>query len=202
MVKAAGGSVWLAEAAANHSVLSNDLWHEDLEKINDAGEAARRAVGERIVALKKREINTLGTVLGLCYENSPIIESDGTPPSTHDSQCYIPSNRPGCLAPHVWRGKKLSLYDEFGSEFTLICAPEAAPSEIRQAEAEANELDVRLTVVSLAASEVVDRYTTPLTLVRPDQYVAWRGNYWKPNLLRKVTGWGDVSPCAYDLLSA
>lgn len=186
----------VGQAAANHAVLSNDLWHKDLENMGNAGEVARRAVGERILALKKREFNTLGTVLGLCIENSPIIESEGTPPSTHDSQHYIPSNRPGCLAPHVWRGEKLSLYDEFGGGFTLICAPGAAPSEIRKAEAEASELNISLAVISLAASEALGRYTTPLTLVRPDQYVAWRGWSWKTNMLRKATGWNDVTPNA------
>jgi hypothetical protein len=183
----------IAEAAANHGALPNDFWHEDLERSGSEGDAARRRIGELIRAVKTREFHTLGTVLGGSYEGSPIVEGDkdaGFP--THAGREYVPSNRAGCLAPHVWRGETLSLYDEFGPGFTLICTPGAAQSEIQRVRREALNRAVPVKTVLLTSSEAAGRYTTPLTIVRPDQYVAWRGALWHSGLLAKLTGWSSV----------
>ena len=180
----------MAEAAANHAVLSNDFWRDDLDDEDAAGEAARRVIGDRITALKVREFHTLGTVLGGGYDHSPIIEEDGSPARATDSATYSPSSRPGCLAPHLWRADGSSLYDAFGPGFALVCRPDADRLEIARASAEASA-HALLTVVWLGRSEGDDLYPLPLTLVRPDQYVAWRGARWRPGLLRKVSGWPD-----------
>jgi 2-polyprenyl-6-methoxyphenol hydroxylase-like FAD-dependent oxidoreductase len=180
----------IAEAAVNHAVLSNELWQDDLEEPGPTGDAVRHAIGERIVALKKGEFHTLGTVLGGCYMNSPIIADDAEPAHSRDNRTYVPSNRPGCLAPHVWRTERVSLYDELGSGFTLICAPDAEMRDVELAKTEASDLLVPFTVLSLSAPEARDRYGSLFTLVRPDQYVAWRGTRWQRGLLRKVTGRG------------
>ncbi len=179
----------IAEAAANHAVLSNDLWQEDIEEPGPTGDAVRRALGEQIVTLKKSEFHTLGTVLGGRYVHSAIIVDDPEPAPPHNSQRYAPSNRPGCLAPHVWCTDGLSLYDKLGSGFTLVCAPCAEARDIELARSEASVLGAPFTVVSLSPSEASDHYRSSLTLVRPDQYVAWRGAIWQNDLLRKVAGW-------------
>ena len=179
----------IAEAAANHAVLSNELWQDDLEEPGPTGDAVRQAIGERIVALKKSEFHTLGTVLGGCYVHSPIILDDAEPAPSHNSQRYVPSNRPGCLAPHVWRTDGQSLYDKLGIGFALVCAPGAEARDIELATTEASVLGVPFTAVSLSSSEASNHYRTPFTLVRPDQYVAWRGARWQKDLLRQVAGW-------------
>ncbi|HLG89163.1 MAG TPA: FAD-dependent oxidoreductase [Alphaproteobacteria bacterium] len=185
----------IAEASANHSVLSNDFWHDDLEQPGPEGEAARRAIGQRIVAAKEREFHTLGTVLGGCYEGSPIIEGDGTPAAPHDSLRYQPTSRPGCLAPHLWRADGRSLYDCFGAGFALVCRPEVDPADVEQARTEAVELRAPFDVVHLSAGEAADRYPARLTLVRPDQHVAWRGERWLRAVLRKAAGWHTGHIC-------
>jgi 2-polyprenyl-6-methoxyphenol hydroxylase-like FAD-dependent oxidoreductase len=182
----------MAEAAANHSVLSNDLWCDDLEDSGPAGSAARASVGERIKAVKEREFHTLGTVLGGCYEESAIIETDGTAAPVANSLHYHATSRPGCLAPHIWNADGTSLYDLFGSGFALVCRSDAPAGDIKHAIAEAAEMNLPLEIVPLPAGEAIDRYPAQMSLVRPDQYVAWRGDRWRSGVLRDATGWGNT----------
>ncbi len=178
----------IAEAAANHAVLSNDLWAEGLEEPGEAGDQLRRAIGERIVAAKQREFHTLGTVLGGCYANSPIIaiEESGR---KRNQRHYVPSSKPGCLAPHLWRPDGQSLYDLFGQGFTLLCRSDALADDIAQAAADAVARGEPLTIVHLSDVEAEGRYPKSLTLVRPDQYVAWRGARWLRNMFDLAGGW-------------
>ncbi len=178
----------IAEAAANHSVLSNDFWTEELEAPGEQGDRLRREVGERIHAIKEREFHTLGTVLGGCYAASPIIASEGSPTEKGDTRVYTPSSRPGCLAPHLWRADGGSVYDEFGRGFALIVTPDADAADIRRAVEDAVAKGEPLTVVQLSALEAESRYPLPLTLVRPDQYVAWRGQRWIDQALDLAAG--------------
>ncbi|WP_174290882.1 FAD-dependent monooxygenase [Sphingomonas bacterium] len=176
----------MAEATANHAVLSNDLWRDGIEEPGEAGERLRAEVGERIVGAKQREFHTLGTVLGGCYGSSPVIVSEAAPTSPSDSRVYIPTSRPGCLAPHRWRADGSSLYDAFANKFALLCRPEAEPADVERATAQAG--NVPLSVVHLTEEEAGALYPARLTLVRPDQFVAWRGDRWEDGLLDVVTG--------------
>ncbi|WP_374943969.1 FAD-dependent monooxygenase [Sphingomonas sp.] len=178
----------IAEAASNHAVLSNELLAEGLEEPGPAGDAVRAQVGERIVAAKRKEFHTLGTVLGGCYGESPIIAGEGGASPVPDSLHYHPTSRPGCLAPHLWRSYGASLYDMFGPGFTLLCRPDADSHDVREAIAEA--ADAPLAIVRLSAQEAGTLYPARLTLVRPDQYVAWRGDSWQPGVLGLATGRG------------
>ncbi|WP_174285021.1 FAD-dependent monooxygenase [Sphingomonas bacterium] len=179
----------IAEAAANHSVLSNDFWTDELEAPGEAGDRLRREVGERIYAAKEREFHTLGTVLGGCYTASPIIASEGSAPEKGDTRVYTPSSRPGCLAPHLWRADGGSVYDEFGQGFALVVTPDADIADVRRAKEDAVAKGEPLAVVELSALEAETRYPLPLTLVRPDQYVAWRGRRWSSQLFDLAAGW-------------
>ncbi len=179
----------IAEAAANHAVLSNDFWTEELEASGEQGDRLRREVGERIHAIKEREFHTLGTVLGGCYAASPIIASEGPPTEKGDTRVYTPSSRPGCLAPHLWRADGGSVYDEFGRGFALIVTPDADAADIRRAVEDAVAKGEPLAVVELSAAEAETRYPLPLTLVRPDQYIAWRGRHWIDQALDLAAGW-------------
>ena len=179
----------IAEAAANHSVLSNDFWTEELEAPGEEGDRIRREVGERIYAIKEREFHTLGTVLGGCYSVSPIIASEAPLATKGDTRVYTPSSRPGCLAPHLWRADGGSVYDEFGQGFALVVTPDADPADVRRAMEDAVAKGEPLSVVELRAAEAETRYPLALTLVRPDQYVAWRGQRWSGHILDLAAGW-------------
>ena len=174
----------LDEAMANYAIYVAPTPPE-IEDETPQGEAIRAKAGAGIQASKAREFDTLGTVLGLCYQ-SPLIEADDTPAPEHDSQVYSPSARPGCLAPHAWLSDGRSLYDLFGLGFALVVARDADEFEVGKAVADANVLRVPLVMVRPEGVDVVALYGAPITLVRPDQHVAWRGARWDGALARAV----------------
>ena len=178
----------MEEAVANNAVLGGQLYQDGLERDTPEGEALRRETGERILEVKSREFLTLGTVLGLGYEDSPIIVPDGTSAPSRDGKVYTPSARPGSLAPHAWLSDGRSLYDLFGPGLALVAGPEALPRDIAEAEAEARRVGAPLRVVRPDGVPVRELYGALLSLVRPDQYVAWRGMRWSPDALRHALG--------------
>ena len=175
------------EAVANHAVLGGQLWRDGLEDDTAEGGALREEVGRRIVATKTREFRSLATVLGACYADSPVIVPDGSRPASQSGQDYRPDASPGCLAPHAWLEDGRSIYDAFGQGFALVAAP-GMEREAALARREALADDVPLELVAPAEVAVRDLYGAGLTLVRPDQHVAWRGERWEPGLLRRVAG--------------
>ncbi|MES2510200.1 MAG: FAD-dependent monooxygenase [Pseudomonadota bacterium] len=169
----------LQEAATNHSKFSNALFEEGIEDDGEAGEAIRRRVGQRIHAEKLSEFYTLGTVLGDTYAGSPLIKADkDVPPPPRDFLNYIPSSAPGGRAPHAWLHDGSSLFDHFGSGFTLLVLPGASQACILSAQREAIAKRVPLKVVELDNPALPGLYKKTLTLIRPDQHIAWIGNTW------------------------
>lgn len=183
----------IEEAMRNHSVLTKDLVTESLEADGPAGESARAAVGERILATKSREFHTLGVVLGYHYAGSPLIIPDGTAPPDEEFRNYVPSASPGVLAPHAWLTGGVSLYDRFGREFTLLVM-DPAKGVYKAASAMASAaagLGLPLQVEVITDSGLAEAYGAPLALVRPDQHVAWRGGtaaFDPVAILRAATG--------------
>ncbi|WP_428422879.1 FAD-dependent monooxygenase [Methylibium sp.] len=186
----------LDEAEANHAMLGNQLWAEGLEDEGEHGERVRRETGARVQAAKVREFSTLGVVLGYRYDDSPVIVGDGSPPAPHDFLNYVPSARPGALAPHAWLHDGSSLYDHFGSGFTLLASPSAQPEAIDQARRQAQAAGVPLTVLQLREAGIATLYQARYTLIRPDQHVAWRGDAWPTvaaALFQRVSGRASTS---------
>ncbi|VCU71021.1 2,4-dichlorophenol 6-monooxygenase [Pigmentiphaga humi] len=177
------------EAVANHALLGNQLWRDGLEADDEAGRALRAQVGALIQANKLREFVTLGVVLGYRYDGSPIVVGDGTAPPADDYLNYVPSARPGSLAPHAWLHDGSSLYDHFGPGFTLLATAGADEGDIERALSEARQAGVPLTVARPREAVLGDLYRARLALVRPDQHVAWRGDTWTPGVLGTATGW-------------
>lgn len=173
------------EAMANYAIYVAPPPAE-IEDETPEGEAIRAKLGATIQASKGREFNTLGTVLGLCYQDSPIIAAEDTPLPPHDCETYTPSGRPGCLAPHAWLPDGRSLYDLFGAGFALVASVDADPDGIAAAAADALSLGVPLTLVQPEGVDVGGLYGAKLTLVRPDQHVAWRGDRWSTALAAAV----------------
>ncbi len=181
----------LDEAVANHAMLGNQLWKEGMDADDETGANLRREVGSRIQAAKIREFATLGVVLGYHYENSPVIVPDGSARPGHDFINYIPSSRPGAVAPHAWLHDGSSLYDAFGDGFTLLAAPDVPSEAIDQVRLQAKNAGVPLKVIQPSEAGVAELYPTRFTLIRPDQHVAWRGDAWPQitsGLFEQVTG--------------
>lgn len=175
------------EAMANYAIYVAPI-PSTIEDETAEGEETRARVGAGVQASKAREFQTLGTVLGLCYHSPLIAEEPGEVPE-HDSQVYTPCARPGCLAPHAWLEDGRSLYDLFGQGFTLVAAKKV---ETSQAQADARAAGAPLTIVQPDGVDVEALYGAALTLVRPDQHVAWRGDRWT-NPLPRVTGQGATA---------
>jgi 2-polyprenyl-6-methoxyphenol hydroxylase-like FAD-dependent oxidoreductase len=161
------------EAAANYRLLSNDLVVEGLEDAGDAGEAARGAVGERIVRDKAREFRSIGVQLGARLRDSPVVIPDGTAEPADPGDSYEPCLRPGHRAPHVWLEDGAALYDRFGGEHALLdTGPDADRGDWLAAAAQRG---IPLRVVHVPDAAARAAYGEGLALVRPDGYVAWRG---------------------------
>jgi 2-polyprenyl-6-methoxyphenol hydroxylase-like FAD-dependent oxidoreductase len=179
----------IGEAVANHSALANAFWQEGLDAPTDEGTRLRTQVGERIASTKVREFNNLGVVLGYRYDDSPVIVSDGSEPPPREYNLYVPSARPGCIAPHAWFDDATSLYDRFGSGFTLLSKHPAGHPAVQCASADARAAGIPLQTVEIRGGDLDALYPTAFTLIRPDQHVAWRGDTWPgAGVLGRVTG--------------
>lgn len=149
----------------------------DIEKDSPTGNAARRAAGEMLAGFGE-QFASIGVQLGARYDGSPLIDADGAPPA--DSfVTYTPSSIPGGRTPHFWldQGRKQgsSLFDQLGSGFTLLQLGTRAP-DVSAMIAAAARRDIPLKRLDIPDADARDLYDCDLALVRPDQYVAWRGN--------------------------
>ena len=190
----------IAEAVENYRTLSDQLLKDDLDAEDAAGERARAAVAKEIVATKTREFDTLGVVLGSRYDGSPIVVDDGsTPPAEHYAN-FEPSAHPGCLAPHAWLADGSSLYDHFGLGFTLLLLDNTAAALAREIETAASDAGVPLQLLDLRGTGLEALYAAPLALIRPDQFVAWRGaDADAADLIRTISGNAHIRSAPQDL---
>ncbi|MDH3739289.1 MAG: FAD-dependent monooxygenase, partial [Alphaproteobacteria bacterium] len=145
-----------------------------VEQNTPEGEAERQRLGARLADHGRREFIIPGIVLGVRYEGSPIIWSDGSPPTTDDPYDYIPSARPGSRAPHVWLSDGLALCDHFGAGFTLLRLSADVPvDDLIMA---AQERYVLMSVFEPGDDAVREFYEADLALIGPDGHVVWRGD--------------------------
>lgn len=165
----------IAEAVENYKTLSAHLLKAGLDDDTEEGARARAEVASEIKAKKSREFKTLGVVLGSRYEASPVIVDDGSKPPAEDRADFRPSAHPGCLAPHAWLADSSSLYDHFGQGFTLLLLDAAAERQAQDIARAAGAAGVPLKTLDLRDAELASLYEAPLALIRPDQFVAWRG---------------------------
>jgi len=164
----------IAEAAANMSVLSTELLASNLEHDDAAGDRARHAAGARIQETKMAEFHSLGLVLGLGISGSPVVAADlAAPLGDHPGPAAGTGAQPGARLPHAWLGGGRSLYDELGPGLTLLALGSGRHEAIAAA---ARARSVPLTLIDLSARSMRGRYGADLVLVRPDQYVVWRGD--------------------------
>jgi 2-polyprenyl-6-methoxyphenol hydroxylase-like FAD-dependent oxidoreductase len=118
----------------------------------------------------------LGVILGSRYDGSSLIIADGPPPPDRRER-YVPSDIPGGRAPHLWldsgRGQGSSLFDHIGLGLTLL---RFAGGDVAKMEAAARERGIPLRVFDVTLPEARTLYTKNFYLIRPDFYIAWRGD--------------------------
>jgi 2-polyprenyl-6-methoxyphenol hydroxylase-like FAD-dependent oxidoreductase len=148
-----------------------------IEENTPAGEVARRAAGEMLAHFKE-QFASIGVQLGARYDGSPIIPGDGIAPADNLIR-YTPTSIPGGRAPHLWLGQQRtygsSLYDQLGKGFTLLRLGMHAPDISEMIEA-ATKCKIPFKVVDVPDADARELYGCDLAVVRPDQYIAWRGN--------------------------
>lgn len=158
---------------------NNRLWGKALvqphmEEDSVRGESVRMHVRDFIIKEKTQQFRSLGAQLGYRYTDSPIIVSDGTELPPLEFGNYLPSSVPGCRAPHLWLAKGDSIFDHFGDGFCLLNLDKNI--DTKPIEVAAAEVRMPLKVWLLDRDDVRGLYNRKLTLIRPDQHVAWRGD--------------------------
>ena len=120
-----------------------------------------------------------------------MIVGDGSHVPGHDFINYVPTSRPGAVAPHAWMHDGSSLFDHFGPGFTLLVTKDAPSEAVDQARVQARNAGVPLKLIQPHEAGIAELYPTRFTLIRPDQHVAWRGNAWPhaaAGLFEQVSG--------------
>lgn len=141
------------------------------------GDAAREAVGDYLKFHATAEFVIPGVHLGTRYETSPLVETEAGASSPDSANLYVPCARAGHRAPHAWLTDGRSLYDRFGSGFTLLCtAPSGSNASQDEALHRAASALTQLAIVHISEAAVADLYKADFVLIRPDQHIAWRGN--------------------------
>ncbi|HET9714584.1 MAG TPA: FAD-dependent monooxygenase [Pseudolabrys sp.] len=148
-----------------------------IEEQTPAGQSARQAAGLMLSQFSE-QFASIGVQLGARYDGSPILPGDAAAPADSFTS-YTPSSVPGGRAPHFWidekRSSGSSLFDLLGPGFTLLrIGPRAIEAEAIIAAAASMRVPLR--VLDLPDADARDLYGCDVALIRPDQYVAWRGN--------------------------
>jgi 2-polyprenyl-6-methoxyphenol hydroxylase-like FAD-dependent oxidoreductase len=158
----------------------------ELEDDTPAGRAAREEASERLNAHVRLEFNIPGVTFGGRYDQSPIIVKDGSAPPPDKPSEYLPSACPGGRPPHLWLPDGSSLYDAFNFEWTLLDL--GAPEEATRFREQAAAIGLDLKVLRIESDALRRLYEAPLSLIRPDQIVAWRGSGFDASVLRRSLG--------------
>jgi 2-polyprenyl-6-methoxyphenol hydroxylase-like FAD-dependent oxidoreductase len=146
----------------------------ELEAPGPIGDALRARIGREAYALYIQQQCCGGLNFGYYYDASPIIAYDGEAPPAYTMGSFTSSTVPGCRAPHVWLAGGRSLYDALGPDYTLVRTD--ASADVSGLLNAAALRGMPLTVLDIATPEARDAYQRKLTLVRPDQHVAWRSD--------------------------
>ena len=159
----------LAEAKSSLTVPSN------LEDDTSEGDKIRIQFGAIISEALKEEYFCVGIQLGARYDLSPLINTEDQPPLESSPFEYVATSYPGGRAPHAWMKDGTALFDHFGKGFTLLRL-NGCKDEYTSFIDAARKRGVPLIVLDEEAPEIYDLYQYNFVLIRPDQYVAWRGN--------------------------
>jgi 2-polyprenyl-6-methoxyphenol hydroxylase-like FAD-dependent oxidoreductase len=139
-----------------------------------ADREARDALREKLIAHADATWQATGVSLDQRYDDSPVVVPDGTRAPEWDPRVLSEMVSPGHRAPHVHERPTGSIHDAFGPEFTLLRI-DAADDGADPLITAAREHGVPLTVLDRSGQRYADAYGAPLTLIRPDGHIGWRG---------------------------
>ncbi|MEV0361764.1 FAD-dependent monooxygenase [Nocardia fusca] len=146
---------------------------EVAEDDSPAGIASRERLGREVAVADQGQFTPIGLSFGYHFFGSPLIADDRRPPEFTVAG-YEPGTAAGARLPHFVLDDGTSVYDLLGRDFTLVRVGAKAPDVEKILEA-STERKVPLKVVDLPSAAAAERFRAALILVRPDQYIAWRG---------------------------
>lgn len=138
------------------------------------GEAARAEYGRSSYDLNVQQFCCAGLNFGYFYDRSPLIAYDGETAPDYAMGSFTASTVPGCRAPHFWLADGRSLYDAFGTDYTLLRFDHSV--DVNALTDAAMARNVPLTVLDVDAATAPPEYRHELVLCRADQQIAWRGS--------------------------
>ena len=160
-----------ARSVAEHFKTLNLPPH--LEDSTPEGEAARAALGRRMQEIASIEFDIPGITFGMFYGGSRLVAHESGTLPADDPHRYVAHATPGARAPHWWLDGKEALFDRFGRDFTLLRLGESIDTGPLEKAARAR--GIPLTVAAVQNTDVHQLYDARLALIRPDHFVAWRG---------------------------
>ena len=163
---------------------------EGIEDDTPEGEKTRAEIGARISEVMKEEYFCIGIQLGARYDGSPLVSIEDSPAPESSPFDYIPTSHPGGRAPHRWLADGTALFDHFDKGFTLLRLG-GSNIDCKPLLDAAKERGVPLVLYDEEDIATHDLYEADLVLIRPDQYVAWRGNTLPDNpmaLIDQISG--------------
>lgn len=166
-----------------------------IEKRHLIGRILRYRIGKQLYDINAPQFACEGLNFGYYYDDSPIIQYDGSPAPSYEMGSHTPSSVPGCRMPHFWIDDDTSLYDALGNGYTLVSFDAAiAPDAFVEA---ARRRGFPLDVLNCKVPDHSEWLQTKLILVRPDRHVAWRGDALPDDLdvlLDRLSGKFNSSP--------
>jgi 2-polyprenyl-6-methoxyphenol hydroxylase-like FAD-dependent oxidoreductase len=156
---------------------------DNIDADDDAGAQARLALGKQAYDLNVQQYCCGGLNFGYYYDKSPIIAYDEATPPAYGMADFTPSTVPGCRVPHIWLNDGRSLYDALETNYTLLRFDPAI--DVSDLMSEAARARVPIELLDVTPDEGDGVYDRSLVLARPDQHVAWRGN-WAPENPREL----------------
>jgi hypothetical protein len=96
-----------------------------------------------------------------------------------------------------------SLFDHFGEGFTLLVRPGTSATAFSSAVRDAARLSVPFKLLHIDNPAVASLYSEPLTLIRPDQHIAWTGTTWPAHAVCDVLAMatGQMTPGTVDSIA-
>lgn len=180
----------LAQSYALAQAKSQLTVPDNIEADGPDGDAARAALGAATEKALAEEYFCMGIQLGARYDGSPLISPEPGPLPENSPFEYEVTAYPGGRAPHRWLADGTALFDNFGKGFTLLRLG-GSQAGIQPLIDAAAARGVPLSVFENAEPETRAAYEADLALIRPDQYVAWRGDVLPEDsaaLIDRVTG--------------
>ncbi|MDX1872078.1 FAD-dependent monooxygenase [Mycolicibacterium sp. 120266] len=138
------------------------------------GDTARARAADAVMRTRAVEWSSLGTQLGYRYTGSPVVIGADTSEAPDGHSTYVPAGMPGRRAPHVELPDGSSVLDLFGRSFVLLVSPDGP--DVDDWIASFADSGAPLDVIHLRGSDASASYPMPLTLVRPDGFIAWAGS--------------------------